>query len=55
MVFSSLSQKPWVLITSDDRRVGNLELETTSCGKQARQSGLTEQNITISKDVQSER
>lgn len=33
----------------------NLELETTGFGKQAGQPGLTEQNITISKDVQSER
>ena len=47
-----------MLITSDDRRVGkekyqHSELETTSYGKQARQPGLTGQNIGISKDVQS--
>lgn len=33
----------------------SLELETTSFGNWARQPGLTEKNITISKDAQSER
>jgi len=59
MIFLSLPYKPWVLITSDDRRAGkdNHQLGATAYNfrKQARQPGLTEQNIAISKDVQSER
>lgn len=52
-------RSPGCWFTSDDRRVGKenhqLGVRAYNFGKQARQPGLTDQNITISKDVQSAR